>query len=224
MASFLLGAPADGQIDFNVFPIYMWKYLAPWVQDDWRITRKLTLNLGLRWDLSTPVRERFDHMNYAFDPGALNPVSALIDKTRFPGFEVRGGLRFAGVDGNPREPWKFDGSNIQPRLGAVYELDDWTVLRGGYGRYYMNPVSVGFTQGFSIQTPFVASLDGSRTPLYNLGNPFPAASASRPARPSASGPSWAGASATRTPTSRSPPSTSSPSASSAGSPGTWSWR
>ncbi len=172
MASFLLGAPSGGQVDFNVFPIYMWKYIAPWVQDDWKITRKLTLNLGLRWDFNRPLRERFDRMNYVFDANAVNPVSARIDKARFPGLELRGGLRFAGVDGNPREPWKFDGNNIQPRVGAVYELDDRTVLRGGYGRYFLNPVSVGFTQGFSVQTPFVASVDGNRTPLYNLANPF----------------------------------------------------
>ena len=130
MASFLLGAPSGGQVDFNVFPIYMWKYIAPWVQDDWKITRKLTLNLGLRWDFNRPLRERFDRMNYVFDANAVNPVSARIDKARFPGLEVKGGLRFAGVDGNPREPWKFDGNNIQPRVGAVYELDDRTVRRG----------------------------------------------------------------------------------------------
>jgi hypothetical protein len=172
-ASFLLGAPSEGQIDFNVFPIYMWKYIAPWIQDDWKVTRKLTLNLGLRWDFNRPLRERFDRMNFAFDPSVVSPVSARIDKTRFPGLDVRGGLRFAGVDGNPREPWRLDENNLQPRLGAVYQLDDRTVLRGGVGRYYLNPVSVGFTQGFSVQTPFVASLDGNRTPLYNLANPYP---------------------------------------------------
>ena len=171
-ASLLLGAPTGGNIDFNVFPIYGWKYLAPWIQDDWKVNRKLTLNLGLRWDLNSAVRERHDKMNSIFDPEAPNPVQSRIDAARFPGLQLRGGLRFAGVDGNPREPWAFDKNNVQGRLGASYQVNEKTVLRGGYGRYFMNPVVVGFTQGFSISTPFVASLDANRTPLYNLDNPF----------------------------------------------------
>ena len=111
-------------------------------------------------------------MNYIFDPEAPNPVQSRIDAARFSGLQLRGGLRFAGVDGNPREPWAFDKNNVQGRLGASFQLDDKTVLRSGYGRYFMNPVVVGFTQGFSISTPFVASLDANRTPLYNLDNPF----------------------------------------------------
>jgi carboxypeptidase family protein len=172
-ASMLLGAPVRGEIDDNVFPIYMSTYVAPWIQDDWRIGRKLTLNLGLRWDLNTAPRERYDQMNYEFDAETVNPVSNRIDQARFPGYAVRGGLEFAGVDGNSREPWALDKDNIQARLGAIYQLNDKTILRGGYGRYYMNPPSYGFTQGFSLQTPFVGSLDANRTPLYNLGNPFP---------------------------------------------------
>ncbi len=172
-ASLLLGAPHAGVVDYNVFPIYGWMYAAPWIQDDWRLSRKLTLNLGLRWDLNSPVRERFDRMNYAFDPSATNPAQGRIDAARFPGLALRGGLRFAAVDGNPREPWGFDKDNIQGRLGVAYQLDEKTVLRGGYGRYFVNPVTVGFTQGFSISTPFIGSLDANRNPQYNLGNPFP---------------------------------------------------
>jgi hypothetical protein len=173
LASLLLGTPTGGNIDYNVFPIYGWKYAAPWIQDDWRVNRKLTLNLGLRYDWNSSVRERFDRMNYAFDPTATSPAQSRINAAAFPGLQLRGGLRFASVDGNPREPWQTDSNNIQGRFGATYQLDEKTVLRGGYGRYFLNPVTVGFTQGFSISTPFIASLDANRTPLYSLGDPFP---------------------------------------------------
>jgi hypothetical protein len=172
-ASLLLGAPGAGNIDYNVFPNYDWAYAAPWIQDDWKVTPKLTLNLGLRWDFNASVRESDDRMNYVFDSTAPNPVQGKIDPIRFPDLNLKGGLTFANVDGNPREPWEFDGNNLQGRLGATYQLNDKTVLRGGYGRYYMNVVTTGFTQGFSASTPFVGSVDGNRTPLYNLGNPFP---------------------------------------------------
>ncbi|PYQ19313.1 MAG: hypothetical protein DMF79_12840 [Acidobacteria bacterium] len=101
----------------------MTKYFAPWIQDDWKATRRLTLNLGLRWDINTAPRERFDRMNYVFDPEAVNPVSSRVDPNRFPGYTVRGGLLFAGVDGHPREPWRLDQDNLQLRLGATYDLD-----------------------------------------------------------------------------------------------------
>src|SRR6185436_6407819 len=73
--------------------------------------------------------------------------------------------------GAPDTPYTYDKNNIQFRGGFAYQVADKTVLRGGYGRYFMNPTDQGQSQGFSIQTPFVASNDGNRTPLYNLTNP-----------------------------------------------------
>ena len=169
-ASFLLGAPggsANGFIDNNVLPDFHWTFIAPWVQDDWRITSKLTLNLGMRWDYNTPVSEAEDRLNYIFDPTIVNPVSAAA------GREVRGGLTFVNVNGAPETPYELDSNNIQFRGGFAYQLGTKTVLRGGYGRYFLNPTNQGQTQGFGVQTPLVGSNDGNRTPLYNLGNPFP---------------------------------------------------
>lgn len=177
IASLLLGAPASGNVDANAFPIYMFKYYAPWIQDDWKVTRNLTINLGLRWDLNGPPVERYNRANYGFDPTAVNPVSARIDKTKLlnGATQVFGGLGFAGVNGNPSTPYKYDKNNIQPRIGVAYSLGTKTVLRGGFGRYYLNPVGApGFPlNGFSITTQLVGSLDGNRTPTYALNNPFP---------------------------------------------------
>jgi len=177
IASFLLGAPASGNVDANAFPIYMFKYYAPWIQDDWKVTRKLTVNLGLRWDLNGPPVERYNRANYGFDPTAVNPASARIITSRLlnGATQVFGGLGFTDVNGNPVSPYQYDKNNIQPRIGFAYSLNDKTVLRGGFGRYYLNPTGApGFPlNGFSITTSLVGSLDGNRTPTYALNNPFP---------------------------------------------------
>jgi hypothetical protein len=173
VAALLLGTASGGAIDSNARPVDWWTYFAPWIQDDWKLTRKLTLNLGLRWDLNGPPREADDRKNYVFDPAPMNPVNARVDRSRFSDLVLRGGLRFAGVDGSPRTPWTLDKDNIQIRVGTAYQLNDSTVLRAGYGRFYLNPTGTGANQGFSIQTTRIASLDGDRTPLYNLDNPFP---------------------------------------------------
>jgi hypothetical protein len=166
-ASFLLGAPANGEVPVNVFPHFQWFFIAPWIQDDWRVSDKLTVNLGFRWDGNGSVREEDNRLNYAFDTTLTNPVSALV------GQPVIGGVTFAGVNGAPKEPWKFDGNNFQLRGGVAYQINDKTVFRAGYGKYYLNPTGQGYTNGFSLATPLIASNDGGRTPTYALGNPFP---------------------------------------------------
>ncbi len=67
-ASLLLGAPFGGEIDNNVLPDFNWAYWAPWVQDDWKISTKLTVNAGFRWDFNRPLGEADNRLNYAFDP------------------------------------------------------------------------------------------------------------------------------------------------------------
>jgi len=172
-ASFLLGAPSSGAIDNNVLPDYNWGFLAPWVQDDWKASSKLTVNGGFRWDFNSPLGEKENRLNYIFDPTIVNPVQGLINQAQFPGYKVNGGLTFVGVNGAPDHPWKYDKNNFQFRGGFAYQLRERTVARGGYGRYFLNPTGQGQSQGFSIQTPLVSSNDGGRTPLYNLSNPFP---------------------------------------------------
>jgi Carboxypeptidase regulatory-like domain/TonB-dependent Receptor Plug Domain len=174
IASMLLGAVASGGVDFNAATIFMWKYYAPWVQDDWKVNNRLTLNLGFRLDFNTPIEERFNRQNYALDPVSLNPVSQRIDRKRFPQIpEIHGGLRFLSMFGNPDNPWRLDKNNLQPRIGAAFKLDEKTVLRGGFGRFYLNPTATGHTQGFGIRTSLVASNDGNRTPVSDFSGLFP---------------------------------------------------
>ena len=173
IASMLLGYPASGQIDNNIYPYYQTLYYAPWVQDDIKLTKRLTINLGLRWDYNGPPSERFNRMNRDFFSDGVNPISALIDQAKFPGYKVYGGIGFAGVNGLPRTPMDADYNNLQPRLGAAFQLNAKTVLRGGWGIFYMSPVSRGAANGLSQQTPYVSSLDSNRTPANNVADPFP---------------------------------------------------
>ena len=106
-------------------------------------------------------------LNYAFDPTIVNPISARV------GQQVMGGLRFAGVDGAPDRPWKYDKNNYQLRTGLAYSINEKTVLRAGWGQYYLNPTGQGSNNGFSQSTNLIASNDGNRTPTYALANPFP---------------------------------------------------
>jgi hypothetical protein len=173
IASFLLGAPSAGAIDNNFYPTFRWNYYAPWFQDDWQLTDRLTVNLGLRWDFNTPVFEEDNQLNFGFDTTSINPVTSRINQQQFPGYQVIGGLGFVDVNGNPQYPYQYDKNNIQPRVGFAYRLNDATSLRGGYGVYYLNVVGISASNGFAVQTVPVTSLDDDRTPTYALSNPFP---------------------------------------------------
>ena len=80
IASFLLGGVSGGAIDNNFYPTLRWNYSTPWFQDDWRVSERLTLNLGVRWDINTPVFEKENRLNYGFDTDTVNPVSARIQQ------------------------------------------------------------------------------------------------------------------------------------------------
>jgi hypothetical protein len=175
IASFLLGY-VGGQSDYNLFPTTLGKYYAPWFQNDWKVNRKLTLNLGARWDVNVAPNERYNRLNRGFDATVTNPADSLINRTTFPTVpKLLGGLNFAGVNGVDTIAADIDWNNIQPRLGFAYMLNDKLVMRGGWGMYFVNPNN-DFLQfnGFSISTPVINSNDGGRTPIGNiLSNPFP---------------------------------------------------
>ena len=158
---------------------------ASYFQDDWRVSRKLTLSLGLRYELPTPMTERYNRTVLGFDPSAassiVNQVKANYAANPIAGvpasqFNVLGGLTFPGVNGNPRTLWNSMRTNLMPRFGLAYTLTPKTVIRGGYGIYY-EPVGVHdqnvIQTGFSQNTSMVASIDNGQHFTANLSNPFP---------------------------------------------------
>jgi len=173
IASMLLGVPTSGGVDYIARPYFSWRYWAPWVQDDIKVTRRLTVNVGVRWDVLGPLTERYNRLNYGFFPSQVNPISSQINQQQFPGYKAYGGIGFTGVNGLPRGAFNTDWNNIQPRLGAAFQLTPTTVLRGGFGISYIPQVAFGDSYGFSQSTPYVASVDANQTPAGHVSNPFP---------------------------------------------------
>jgi hypothetical protein len=173
LASMLLGYPASGSAGFTAAPFFQWIHTAPWVQDDIKITSRLTLNLGLRWDVTSPVTERFNRLNRDFLLTQVNPISSQIDQTKFPGLKVYGGIGFVAQNGAPRSPFNSNLANFQPRLGFAYRLASKTVLHGGWAIFYLAPTDSGITSGFSQTTPYVSTQDSGRTASGSIANPFP---------------------------------------------------
>jgi hypothetical protein len=166
-ASFLLGTAASGQANYTPALALQSLYYDGFVEDNFKATPKLTLNLGVRYEDETPYTDRFNQLtNFNFQ--AVPPLAA-------PGLNLHGALSFVGVNGNPREQWNPDYDNIGPRLGLAYSLTPRTVLRAGAGIFYApNYASDNSTadSGFSSVTTFVGSLN-TVTPYNVLSNPFP---------------------------------------------------
>ena len=162
-ASFLLGYPVSGYVDRNIDPAYRSKYAAVYVQDDFKVHSRLTLNLGLRWDYESPRVERYNRMLRGFAFDQASPIAGL-----------KGGLLYAGNHGDLRYAFDPHRRNVQPRAGAAYRVTSKLVFRGGYGLSYLGQSANGQAVGFSRQTPLVASLDNGLTPAASLSDPFPA--------------------------------------------------
>lgn len=185
MASFLYGLPTGGFFPIQDSYAEQGNTWAFYLQDDWKVNRKFTLSIGLRYELASPLTERFNRSVRGFEASAVTPVSAQaeanyarqpIPEVPATQFKVLGGLNFAGASGLPRTLWKTDATNLMPRLGFAYMITPKTVFRGGYGIYY-EPIAVRNVHvnqtGFSQQTAFVASVDNGQTYTANLTNPFP---------------------------------------------------
>jgi hypothetical protein len=171
LASLLLGTGSGTLIQSFKDAAAQSFYTAFYLQDDWRVTNKLTLNLGVRYDLDSPRTERFDRMNY-FDPNVTSPLASQV-----PGYSnLRGGLVFVGVDGRPRTQYNIDNNNVAPRLGFAYQLNEKTTIRAGWGNFFgISPQQAHGTVGpfgYRTQTPWIGSIDGI-TPNDLISNPFP---------------------------------------------------
>lgn len=179
-ASFLLGAIASGQADYQVLPHFGQWYIAPFFQDDWKVSRRLSLNLGLRYDINTTPDERHNRLVTGFDKDAPSPIASKITPAMlelYPNLRnLRGGLTFAGLEGNRTTASNTYHGAIQPRAGVAFQITNRVVVRGGYGMFFANWPDNNFlqTQGFSNSTSLIASLDGGRTPTgIALTNPYP---------------------------------------------------
>lgn len=171
MASLLLGTPTSGDIRGPVPYALRSYFYGGFVQDDWKVSRNLTLNFGVRWELETPYTERYDQLFYGFGYEIANPV-------KVPGINMRGGPLYANVDGNPRRNGNLDLNNLGPRFGFAWQVHPGTVLRGGYGLFYSSNIgnldtTVNIPSTFSRNITYISSQDRGFTPYTTLANPFP---------------------------------------------------
>ena len=169
----MLGDPNGAGIKFSINPFFSQHYFSFWGQDDLKITAKLTLNFGVRWDILMAETERFNKLNYAFDFNSPSPIQVS-------GLPLTGGIRFAGVNGAPRGAYATNWSNIQPRFGAAYAISHETSLRAGFGEMFINDQNNDSSNGFSSSaTGYTNSLTDAQSGVVT-DNTYPAAHLSDP--------------------------------------------
>ncbi len=185
LASFLLGLPTGGYIDRNTSYAQQSTYQGWYFHDDWKISRTVTLNIGLRHEYEGPTTERYNRSNRGFDMITPNPVEeqarAAYARSPIPelapaDFRTPGGLLFAGVGGQPRTLWEANKMNWAPRIGVAWLVRPRLSVRAGYGIFYeslgTDRNDVG-QQGFDARTNLAPSEDNGQTFIATLSDPFP---------------------------------------------------
>ena len=163
LASMLVGYPtAFAEAQTQPTNRYSW-YYAAFAQDDFTVSRGLTLNFGVRWEMDTPMIDVNNRMN-GFSLSQLNPVS-----------NTPGVVNFMGLNGVSSVPWKYDWNNFGPRFGFAWKpgFSNKLVVRGGYGVFFAHPfdtgqpasANLGFSTSESLTTP-----DNGITPVFILKN------------------------------------------------------
>ncbi|MFN0171537.1 MAG: carboxypeptidase regulatory-like domain-containing protein [Bryobacteraceae bacterium] len=180
MAALLLGQPTGGNFPLLADNAATGKYHSFYFQDDWKVNRRLTLNLGLRYEVDLGTTERYNRIIRDFDSRVANPTEPAVraNYARNPipeispaNFRVPGGLVFAS---DSDRGFKADKNNWQPRIGAAFKIDEKTAIRGGWGMFMIPFFLDAINQnGFTRNTPLVASPDRGLTFASSLANPFP---------------------------------------------------
>ncbi len=183
LASFLFGLPTAGEIDTTSSFAEQSDYFATFLQDDWKVSRKLTVSVGLRYELELPTTERFNRANRGFDFTTPNPIQAAAQAnfaanpvSGVGSLQTPGGLLFAGGSGQPRGIWNTDAHTFLPRIGLAYQIHAQTVVRAGYRVFFTNQGADRYNVpqiGFSQATQLTPSLNNGQTFQATFENPFP---------------------------------------------------
>ena len=169
-ASFLLGNGSGTVNSDGPGQNLLFSYYGAYFQDDWKLTPRLTLNLGVRYDYNSPWTERYNRIT-DLDYTSPSPL-------RVAGLNLQGGLAFPNTNGLPRGQFNPYRKSFAPRFGFAYTLNPKTVFRGGYGIFYAPITGGGYNgsavpiSGFQAQTTFIGTIDNI-TPVNYLSNPFP---------------------------------------------------
>jgi hypothetical protein len=190
VAALLLGMPGSASIARSADYIEQSGSWGFFVQDDWKFSPKLTLNLGLRYEFETPLHERFNRSTLGFDSSYVQPISSQAQANYaaiYPAisggfaelppsaFALRGGMTFAGINGNNGNLYNTPKNIFMPRVGLAYQLTSRTVVRSGFGMFagFLGERRGDVQQnGFSQNTNMVLTEDSGLHFLTTLANPF----------------------------------------------------
>jgi hypothetical protein len=178
VAQLLLGVPSGGSITHSFDAAMASSYAGLYVQDDWKVTEKLTLNMGLRYDVDVPRTERYNRLSY-WDITAPSPIAGKVPATACAACGNLVGAMMFARDGHRRQV-ATDSNNWGPRFGFAYHALPKTVVRGAYGILYSPSVmqasgtsGSGGVEGFQSTSNMNVSFDNGRTIAAFLKNPFP---------------------------------------------------
>jgi hypothetical protein len=173
IASMLLGYPSTGTYGNTIAFALEQKYMAFYIQDDWRVSAKLTVNAGLRWDYESPFTERYNRLNGSFCITCANPLNSALPGGS--GVTLNGGITFVNTTASPG---RFEApliyTHYQPRFGVAYQVTPKIVVRGGVGLVYFNTMDSPANQaaGYSANTAYAAT-SNSVYPVNSLSSPWP---------------------------------------------------
>lgn len=168
-ASFMLGDVSTASAAKSPAFADQRQYLALFAQDDWKVSRRFTVNVGVNYSLEFPITDRYNREMW-FNRTAVLPVSTQV------GFPVVGGFDFA--TSSERSPTDLYLRQWGPRLGFAYQLFSHTVIRSAYGLFWIpadlsQVVGASGAPGWLLSTPMVTTLNAGVTPFNTLDNPFP---------------------------------------------------
>lgn len=169
-ASFLLGV-GTGTVTHNFKTVHTTsRYVAGYIQDDWHATDKLTLNLGVRYDLYQPRTEVLNRMTW-FDPNIASPLATTTTLSN-----LKGGLVFPGVNGSPRTQTDPQYTNFAPRIGLAYHMLPNLSVRAAWGIFYAassnEAASTVDQYGYRTDSPYTGTTDNGITQI-SISNPYP---------------------------------------------------
>jgi hypothetical protein len=182
-ATFLLGLPTSGSVVTGTPRTEEYRYYAVYLQDDWKVGSRLTVNAGLRWDYQPPITVKDNLTVSGFDFDVTNPLqsqlpqgAATVNPATGQPLTLQGGLIYANR-GGPATAFTSDWNNWQPRIGVMYRINDWFGVRTNYGRSFLGLSSGGqngvYTTDFQRTSPFIAKAPNNVDPGTPWASPFP---------------------------------------------------
>jgi hypothetical protein len=176
IAGFLLGYPMSGGVEYNDATYESYHSYAAFIQDDWKVNHRLSLNLGLRFENELSPRDRNGYLQAGFCYTCTNPINSSISGVILPNgapfvSPILAGLEFQAN----RSPYQNTWGILLPKLGASYSLTNKLVMRGGWGLYRALGFELGGTSTWDTTTSYNYSLNDGLTPnlAFANGTPFP---------------------------------------------------